>query len=425
MEAYAQVLNYAIPFFVLLIIIEAIVAWQRGIQVNRGADTISSLSSGITNTVKDVLGLTVVIVSYSFFLKHLAIVEIKATWLIYVIGFIALDFAGYWMHRWNHEINFLWNRHIIHHSSEEFNLACALRQSISTIFSFFNILLIPAALFGVPIQVIAVIAPLHLFAQFWYHTRLIDKMGFLEYFLVTPSHHRVHHAMNQEYLDKNYGQIFIVWDRLFGTFQEELKAIPAVYGVKRPVKTWNPILINWQHAWLILLDAWRTQSWWDKIRIWFMPTGWRPKDLLEKYPVTAVEDVYHFEKYETQLSPNLLAWSWFQLTVTITLMFYLTNHIADIPFLQILLYGGFLMLCIFSFTTLMDKSKYAMWVEVIKTGMGLGILWWQGGWFGLEQFSVALTFVMAAYFLFSLGMVAYFTQKEVVVARVPVMGNKE
>ncbi|MEZ5043650.1 MAG: sterol desaturase family protein [Saprospiraceae bacterium] len=425
MEAYAQVLNYAIPFFVLLIIIEAIVAWQRGIQVNRGADTISSLSSGITNTVKDVLGLTVIIVSYSFFVKHLAIVEIKATWLIYVIGFIALDFAGYWMHRWNHEINFLWNRHIIHHSSEEFNLACALRQSISTIFSFFNILLIPAALLGVPVQVIAIIAPLHLFAQFWYHTRLIGKMGFLEYFLVTPSHHRVHHAMNQEYLDKNYGQIFIIWDRLFGTFQEELKGVPAVYGVKRPVSTWNPIIINWQHAWQLLLDAWRTQSWWDKIRIWFMPTGWRPKDLLEKYPVTAVEDVYHFEKYETRLSPSLLAWSWFQLTVTITLMFYLTNHIADIPFTQILLYGGFLMLCIFSFTTLMDKSKYAMWVEVIKAGMGLSILWWQGGWFGLEQFSVALTFVMAAYFLFSLGMVAYFTQKEVVVARVPVMGNEE
>ena len=268
MEAYAQVLNYAIPFFVILILIEALAAKWKGVQVNRGADTISSLSSGITNTIKDVLGLTVVIISYNFFVKHFAIFQIEETWALYVIGFIALDFAGYWMHRWNHTINFLWNRHIIHHSSEEFNLSCALRQSISVIFSFFNILLIPAALFGVPTHVIAIIAPLHLFAQFWYHTTLINKMGFLEYFLVTPSHHRVHHAMNEQYLDKNYGQIFIVWDRMFGTYQPELPEVPAVYGVKRPVKTWNPIIINWQHLGLLYLDAWRTKNWWDKLRIW-------------------------------------------------------------------------------------------------------------------------------------------------------------
>ncbi|MCL4155832.1 UNVERIFIED_CONTAM: hypothetical protein GTU68_042916 [Idotea baltica] len=294
------------------------------------------------------------------------------------------------MHRWNHTINFLWNRHIIHHSSEEFNLACALRQSISTI----------------------------LFAQFWYHTRLIGKMSFLEYFLVTPSHHRVHHAMNEQYLDKNYGQIFIVWDRLFGTFQAELEDVPAVYGVKRPVKTWNPIIINWQHMGLMLMDAWRTKNWWDKARIWFMPTGWRPADVIDQYPVKAVEDVYNFDKYETQLAKPLLAWSWFQLVVTITLMFHFTNHIADYSFTQILLYGGFLFVCIFSFTTLMDKSKYSLWAEGVKVGLGLGILWWQSGWFGLETFSVALTFVLAGYFIASLGIVGYFTRSSGEVGRV-------
>ncbi|NRB49093.1 MAG: sterol desaturase family protein [Saprospiraceae bacterium] len=412
MEAYAQVLNYAIPFFVILILIEALAAKWKGVQVNRGADTISSLSSGITNTIKDVLGLTVVIISYNFFVKHFAIFQIEETWALYVIGFIALDFAGYWMHRWNHTINFLWNRHIIHHSSEEFNLSCALRQSISVIFSFFNILLIPAALFGVPTHVIAIIAPLHLFAQFWYHTTLINKMGFLEYFLVTPSHHRVHHAMNEQYLDKNYGQIFIVWDRMFGTYQPELPEVPAVYGVKRPVKTWNPIIINWQHLGLLYLDAWRTKNWWDKLRIWFMPTGWRPADVVDKYPVASVQDVYNFQKYETHLSRPLLAWSWFQMIVTITLMFHLTNNIADLSFSHILLYGGFLFVCIFSYTTLMDKSKYTLWAEGVKAALGLGILWWQSGWFGLENFSVALTFVLAAYFLFSFAMVAVFMQRE-------------
>lgn len=417
METYAQVLNYAIPFFVILILIEAVAARWKGVQVNRGADTISSLSSGITNTIKDVLGLTVVIISYSFFVKHVALFEVQDTWLLYVIGFVALDFAGYWMHRWNHTINFLWNRHIIHHSSEEFNLSCALRQSISVIFSFFNILLIPAALFGVPGHVIAIIAPLHLFAQFWYHTTLINKMGVLEYFLVTPSHHRVHHAMNEQYLDKNYGQIFIIWDRMFGTFQPELADVPPVYGVKRPVKTWNPIIINWQHLGLLYMDAWRTKNWMDKLKIWFMPTGWRPADVIDKYPVESVQDVYHFEKYETNLSKPLLAWSWFQMIVTITLMFHFTNNIADLSFSNILLYGGFLFVCIFSYTTLMDKSRYTLWAEGVKAGLGLGILWWQSGWFGLENFSLALTFILAAYFLFSLGVVAFFMQKESQVVR--------
>ncbi|MGG7215415.1 sterol desaturase family protein, partial [Clostridium nigeriense] len=132
-------------------------------------------------------------------------------------------------------------------SSEDFNLACALRQSISTIVKVFTIFLLPAALLGVPTNVIAIVAPLHLFAQFWYHTQHIDKMGWLEKIIVTPSHHRVHHALNPEYLDKNYGQIFIFWDKWFGTYQEELPTVKPVYGITRPVQTWNPIKINFMH----------------------------------------------------------------------------------------------------------------------------------------------------------------------------------
>ena len=104
-------------------------------------------------------------------------------------------------------------------------------------------------------------------------------MGFLENIIVTPSHHRVHHAINPEYIDKNYGQIFIFWDKLFGTFQKELPHVKPVYGITRPVRTWNPIKINFQHLWLLISDAWHTASWRDKLRIWFMPTGWRPADV--------------------------------------------------------------------------------------------------------------------------------------------------
>jgi sterol desaturase/sphingolipid hydroxylase (fatty acid hydroxylase superfamily) len=120
---------------------------------------------------------------------------------------MVVDFKGYWTHRWEHKINILWNRHVIHHSSEEFNLACGLRQTVSTVFDYFTFLLLPAAIVGVPVEVIAVVAPIHLFLQFWYHTRLIGKMGWLEHVIVTPSHHRVHHAVNKVYMDKNLGQI--------------------------------------------------------------------------------------------------------------------------------------------------------------------------------------------------------------------------
>jgi len=412
MEAYAQALNIAIPFFLLLIGIEAIAAKIMGLQVNRGADAISSLSSGVTNIVKDVLGLSIAIISYSWLESHLAIYTIETTWLIYLVAFVVIDFAGYWMHRLSHEINFLWNRHIIHHSSEEFNLSCALRQSISTFFPFIALFMIPAALVGVPPKVIAVIAPLQLFAQFWYHTRLIGKMGILETFLVTPSHHRVHHAMNPEYIDKNYGQIFIFWDKMFGTFQPEISAVEPVYGVKRPVNTWNPILINFQHIWLLMQDAWHTRNWWDKLRLWFMPTGWRPTDVAERHPTQTVQDFGHFTKFDSNPSQALLLWGWGQLLLTLALMFFLFNHFAVIGFPGVLWYGLFLFVSIYSYTTLLDKSRYALLAEAVRLALGLALIWWQDGWFGLDGLVSGGSAGVTAIFIFSFLGTAYFNKSE-------------
>lgn len=200
-------------------------------------DTISSLSSGLTNNIKSIFKLTIVILSYSRMVENWAFFEISENVFTYIIAFILIDFAAYWSHRWNHEFNLLWNRHIIHHSSEEFNLSAALHQSISGVFIIYFFLYIPMVFIGIPAKIIAILAPLHLFAQFWYYTRLIDKMGFLEHIIVTPSHHRVHHAINPEYIDKNYAAIFILWDKWFGTFQEELDSKPPIYGVKKAVQT--------------------------------------------------------------------------------------------------------------------------------------------------------------------------------------------
>jgi sterol desaturase/sphingolipid hydroxylase (fatty acid hydroxylase superfamily) len=413
MESYATVLNYAIPFFMALLLLEAGIAWWRGEKVIRSMDTLSSLSSGLTNVIKDVLGLTVVVVSYSWLVGKIGLFEIKSTWLVYALAFIGLDFAGYWVHRLSHSVNYFWNRHIIHHSSEEFNLGCALRQSISGFVAITVFFLLPIAILGVPGEVVAVVAPLHLFAQYWYHTRLIGKMGVLEYILVTPSHHRVHHAINKEYLDKNLSQIFIVWDKLFGTFQEELDDVAPVYGVTRPVRTWNPILINFLHLWQLIKDAWYTRDWKAKFTIWFKPTGWRPEDVKEAFPLDGIKDPYAYEKYGPRLSKALQWWSWIQFTAVFLLMTYLFNNLAEIGAQQAVLYGLFLTLCIFSYSMLMDKSRYAWVVESVKSVLGLGIIWIQGDWYGLSSISPLATYFVAGYFLFSIGMVYYFYTSEI------------
>ncbi|GAB4507180.1 sterol desaturase family protein [Allomuricauda sp.] len=412
MESYATALLYATPFFIGLVLIEILYGRFVKDQKHNLMDTVSSLSSGLTNVVKDSLGLVLILVSYPFLLEHLALIEIKATWLVWVVAFIALDFAGYWNHRLSHHINLFWNQHVIHHSSEEFNLACALRQPISNLLGYYALLLIPAALLGVPNQVIAILAPIHLFAQFWYHTQYIGKMGILEYVIVTPSQHRVHHAINPEYIDKNLGQIFCIWDRMFGTFQEELDDVPPQYGVLKPANTWNPIIINFQHIWRLMQDAWRTRSYWDKIRIWFMPTGWRPKDVKDKYPVEVIQDVYNFKKYRPETSPWLKGYALFQLIATTFLMLFMFYSYSEIGFDGLLLFGAFIFVGIYGYTTLMDRKSYAVWIEVIRGVAGLVLIYLSGDWFGIDAYVSIGSYLVALYFLITIFGGVYFTYVE-------------
>lgn len=409
METYGKILLFAMPAFLLLVLLEKWYGWKKGFETVRNMDMISSLSSGVTNVTKDVLGLSVALISYDWLVTHVAFTSIKATWVVYLIAFIVLDFAGYVGHALAHRVNFFWNNHIIHHSSEEFNLACALRQSVSVFVKLFIVLLLPAALLGVPSKVIAIVAPLHLFAQFWYHTRHINKMGWLEKIIVTPSHHRVHHAINPEYMDRNFGQIFIFWDKLFGTFQGELKDVPPVYGVSRPVQTWNPIKINFMHMGLLVKDAWRTKNRKDKLRIWFMPTGWRPDDVAGKFPVHKIEDVYDFEKYDTPFSKSFLAWTWFQLIMLLLFISYLFGNISTIGSPAIFYYGGFVFLFVYAFTELMDGNRYAFVWGLLTTLIGAGILLYTGDWFGISSIAPAIKYCILTYFLISAAMSLWFT----------------
>ena len=381
MDTYANTLLIAIPIFFISVLLEALYGnWIKD-QKHNFMDTISSLSSGITNLSWDVLGIAFFLFTYENVYQYIMIFNIELDSLttsnqvsLYIVAFICIDFASYCHHYLKHSVNLFWNQHIIHHSSEEFNLACALRQSVTNNFGVNALFLIPAALCGVPPEVVQIILPLHLFAQFWYHTRHIGKLGFLEYIIVTPSQHRVHHAINPEYIDKNLGAIFCFWDRSFGTFQEELDEVPCVFGTLKPVRTWNPVLINFIHLWGLTQDAWNTRKWNDKLKLWFMPTGWRPSDVSLKFPKQIVTDVYNQKKYSPQYTFNHKLMTVFQFMCINIMSFLFLYNFSDIHLFSQIAYVFLIFSTIFGFTSMMDGYKWGFVFEISRSLIGLIII---------------------------------------------------
>ena len=372
MDTYATILLWVIPGFLILVLIEVLYGYYIKKQTYTLMDTISSLSSGITNILKDSMGIILIIISYPFLEKEIALFQLESSLTLYVIAFICIDFSSYWSHRLNHKINIFWNQHIIHHSSEEFNLACALRQSISNIIGYNALFLIPAAILGVPSEIIIFLSPIHLFGQFWYHTQHIGKLGFLEYIFVTPSQHRVHHAINPIYIDKNLSAIFCIWDRVFGTFQEELDNVKPIYGTLKPVQTWNPIIINFQHFFRLAKDSWHTKKFSDKIKIWFMPTGWRPKDVenLIKYKTQSKNQ----EKYYPNYTNLFKLVGVFHFLCVNTILTYFLYNFSNLQIDIKLIYTLVIFLSVFGYSSLMDKYSWAPFFEVFRSLLSLYLM---------------------------------------------------
>jgi alkylglycerol monooxygenase len=279
-------ITYAVPFFFLLMGVELVVAlWQRE-HSYRLHDSINDLSCGI---IEQIVGIFLKGLLFAGYLRtyslatksgfNLIDVQSYSTggkWVAAIALFLGVDCAYYWFHRIAHEYNAPWAGHVVHHSSEDYNLAVALRQG--TFQGFFSwIFYLPLALVGFPPPWFAATSSFDTLYQFWIHTRAIGKLGPLEWVLNTPSHHRVHHARNPKYLDKNYAGTLIIWDRMFGTFQVEEEE--PVYGLTKPLNSWNPLWANLQVWSQLCGDAWLAPRWIDKLRIWFMPQGWRPEGL--------------------------------------------------------------------------------------------------------------------------------------------------
>ena len=319
----------AVPFFLLAIVIEMIVNWRRQAGFYRSNDAINSISAGMLDTTTGYFTKFLPLIAWGFVLENFAIVEMQLTWFdasprgiaLWTVAAIAWDFCYYWYHRFSHEISILWAAHAVHHQSEEYNLSTALRQT-STSFLFGWIFYLPLFVIGFPLEVLIAVNAVNLIYQFWVHTRLIGRLGVLEYVMMTPSHHRVHHAQNERYIDKNYGGMFIVWDRLFGTYEPESDDEPVVFGVRKPLASWNPFWANFQVYGYLLFDARHTRRWRDKIGIWFRRTGWRPADVAEHYPKKNV-DLGSFRKFDPPVSLGVKRYTGVQFVIAIAVILWI------------------------------------------------------------------------------------------------------
>lgn len=280
----SQVIVLATPAFLALIAAEYAWGVRRGRNTYRLNDAINSISLGMLSQVTAVLLPLLTIGIYTAAQGSLALWRNDGFWTSpagWLLALVFYDFCYYWHHRAGHEVAVFWAAHVVHHQSQDYNLSTALRQTSSGALLGW-VFYLPMALTGVPPLVFGVVALIDLLYQFWVHTEHVGKLGWFDRWFCSPSNHRVHHAVNDEYLDRNYGGVLVVWDRLFGTFREE--DARCVYGTRAPLDSWDPLWANGEVYWALLQDSWHARSWADKLRVWIKPPGWRPDDVAARFP---------------------------------------------------------------------------------------------------------------------------------------------
>lgn len=396
---------FAIPFFFLLMGVEYLYSRIKGKVYYRLNDTISNLLIGIGNQAFNLIFKAALMAAYVWIFQNWSFFQLPPTWWSFVLCLIGFDFLFYWAHRWGHEVNLFWAAHLVHHSSEEYNLSVALRQSwFHNALAFF--IFLPLPLLGFDPYIFVAAAGIDTIYQFWIHTKAIGKLpAWIEFWLNTPSHHRVHHGRNPKYIDKNYAGVLILWDRMFGTFQEEEEEV--VYGITSPLRSWNPAWANIHYFVELFQLASRIRGWWHRFVLLFMPPGWKPKALGGQASIPDLKD-QDLKIYETNCSKPMRAYALVQfLSILLGLLAYMINfgnltwHF-QIAFLAIIVVSGMICTAILENKTWVIIAEYlrlvfviaclntlyilqyADWIWVMLIGSGIAFvgmnIWFTLGW---------------------------------------------
>jgi sterol desaturase/sphingolipid hydroxylase (fatty acid hydroxylase superfamily) len=306
----------ATPVFFLLMAIELLVARRRGLRdAYRLNDAVNSLSLGVISEVVKLFARVLIIGIYAWLFEHVALGAWPTdAWWAWVLAIVFYDFCYYWNHRLGHESAVFWAAHVVHHQSQCYNLSTALRQTSSgALLSW--IFYVPMAVAGVPPEMFAVAAIVDLLYQYWIHTEVVGKLGWFDRWFASPSNHRVHHAVNDCYIDRNYGGIFMVWDRLFGTFVEESEK--CVYGTRAPLESWDPLWANVEVYADLVRKSRHASRWRDRLRVWFMPPGWQPAGVAGGPWAKPAFDVRAVRTYDPPIDARVRAFAMLQLTVAV------------------------------------------------------------------------------------------------------------
>lgn len=375
-----DVIRASIPLFFALIALELLVAWIRRRPLYRLADSISDLSCGILSQLAGIIMALGTIAVFGWVSTHVSIQHVlplpqwihrppltaagfDAAALAAWIGvFLFDDLAYYWMHRYSHEVNILWAGHVVHHSSEEYNLTVALRQSsLHGLMSW--LFYMPLAFLGVPVTMWVICHALNLVYQFWVHTRAVNRLGPLELVMNTPSHHRVHHGVNPEYQDRNYAGVLIIWDRLFKSFEPEVA--PPVYGITKPLRSWNPVRANLHVFGEIWSNARAARTWGDRLRSVVGHPGWRPPELgAPIVPVPVSEST--FEKFEVAAPAPLKWYAMTQFVVTLVGAVALLDQATRMPLASALAAAFYVVLSLANVGGILEARSWAGLSEAVR-----------------------------------------------------------
>ena len=367
------IITLAVPAFFILIFIELIYGLVSGKSNYRLNDTFTSISLGLISRYIPLLGLGIQGAAFAYVAQYynLKLFSPSSLW-VWILAFFLYDFCYYWMHRLHHEVKVLWATHVVHHHGEEFNLSTALRQT-STGFLWKWIFYLPIFIVGIPPEVFVTVAGVNLVYQFWVHTEHIPKLGWYEYVFVSPSNHRIHHAQNKHYVDANYGGVFIFWDRIFGTYKEEMEELKPIYGTAKPLRSWNPFKANLDIFREMLLDSSRTKSFKDKIGVWFSRPNWRPEDVKIKYPIIK-NDLENFEPYNPEVSSQVKIYGWIQLLFLLVISAVITSTVGAQTYLETSLFALILVASVTISLVAFENFNLKVLPEVAKSIIVLALI---------------------------------------------------